>query len=226
MISIQRLSKSYGSKLVLKDINMDFEKGKVYGIVSQNGAGKTTLFRCLAGLENYTGDIHSQGILKHKLGFLSVDTYFMDKMTAEEYVFLLTEARGVKVKDLQQRNIFQLPLKDYISNYSTGMKKKLALMAVLLQNNDVFILDEPFNGIDLESSMRLTSIMERLKSLGKTILISSHIFSTLKESCDTIFVLQYGHIVKKVQQKDFNTLEEELKARVSADFPLEKLLEM
>src|SRR5690606_14316831 len=99
-----------------------------------------------------------------------------------------------------RKEYFQLALESYVESYSTGMKKKLALLAIILQDNDVFILDEPFNGLDLESSILLSEIIHRLKALGKTILISSHIFSTLRDVSDTILVLNNGRFEDKTSK--------------------------
>ena len=215
MIELTNLSKSFGQHQVLREISYTFSGGKVYGIVGENGAGKTTLFRCLAGLETATGTITSAlQPLKNNLGYLTSDPYFMSKLTGEEYIYLLTDARGKKIKNLSERNIFELPLKEYASSYSTGMKKKLALTTTLLQNNNYYILDEPFNGIDLQSSIILTEIILRLKAMGKIILISSHIFSTLKDTCDEILVLEAGRISKSVKSDQFGDFEEEMKEKI------------
>jgi len=215
MIELKNLSKSYGSKKVLKDINVLFASGKVHGIVGQNGAGKTTLFRCIAELEDYDGKIISNNDdLKKHLGLLTSEPYFLPKITGEEHIYILADARRVKVENIIDQNIFKLPLKEYVSDYSTGMKKKLAIMAVLIQKNEYFIFDEPYNGIDLESSIILTAIIEKLKSLGKTILISSHIFSTLKESCDQIFLLEDGVISAPFNKESFDQLEDEMKNKI------------
>lgn len=212
MISIQNLSKSFGSTQVLKNVNLHFEKGKVYGIVGENGAGKTTLFRCIAGLESYEGEIYSElKPLKNYIGFLLTEPYFFKKITGKEYIRLLCIARGIKNVEIEQQNIFELPLNRYASTYSTGMKKKLALTAVLLQRNEIFILDEPFNGVDIQSNIIITSIIHKLKELGKTVIISSHVFSTLSETCDQIHLLRKGAFVKFVEKEAFGKLEEELK---------------
>jgi ABC-2 type transport system ATP-binding protein len=91
------------------------------------------------------------------------------------------------------------------------MKKKLALTAILLQGNEYFILDEPFNGVDIESNILLTEIIHSLKKLGKTIIISSHIFSTLSDTCDEINLLSEGSMIKSVQREDYPALETEMK---------------
>lgn len=223
MIKIKALSKQFGNNEVLKNVNLEFSKGMVYGIVGENGAGKTTLFRCIAGLENYTGEIISDmNPLKNHLGLLLTEPYFFSKITGAEYIRLLCNARNIKADDIKEKNIFDLPLNQYASTYSTGMKKKLALTAILLQENNYFILDEPFNGVDIQSNIILVEIIHKLKELNKTVLISSHIFSTLSETCDVIHLLKKGEQVKSVQKDKFSNLEEEMKA-VTIGNKIEKL---
>ncbi|PWI30354.1 ABC transporter ATP-binding protein [Flavobacteriaceae bacterium LYZ1037] len=213
MINIENLSKYYGKKQVLNSINLEFKKGKTYGIVGENGAGKTTLFRCIAGLEKHQGKVSSLfNELKDHLGFLQTEPFIFSKITGKEYIQLLIKARSQKISNIEERNIFDLPLNQYASTYSTGMKKKLVLTAILLQNNDVFILDEPFNGVDIQSNIVITEIIKKLKKLEKTVIISSHIFSTLADTCDEIYLLQHGEIIRRVKQPDFNNLETEMKA--------------
>ncbi len=213
MIKIKNLSKKYGKKEVLKSIDISFEKGKVYGLVGENGSGKTTLFRCITGLEKYKGEISSDVIkLKDSLGVLFTDPFFFSKITGKEYIQLLSNARGETLQDIEEKNIFDLPLNEFASNYSTGMKKKLALLAILLQENQYYILDEPFNGIDIQSNIIVTEIIHKLRDLGKTIIMSSHIFSTLSDTCDEIYLLDNGSIIKRVFKEDFKELEQEMKS--------------
>jgi len=212
MLIIENLSKSFGSNKVLKSISITFEKGKVYGIVGENGSGKTTLFNCIAELENFEGIIKDDfEKRKNTLGFLQTEPYFFSKITGKEYLQLLCNARNVKIEDFEDKNIFDLPLNQYAATYSTGMKKKLALTAILIQKNNLFILDEPFNGVDIQSNIIITEIINRLKEVNKTVIISSHIFSTLNETCDAIFVLKNGKVSEKVLKEDFKKLELEMK---------------
>ena len=105
-----------------------------------------------------------------------------------------------------------MPLHEYAVKYSTGMRKKLAFTAILLQENKLFILDEPFNGVDIHSNIIITEIIHKLKGMGKSIIISSHIFSTLNDTCDEIFLLKNGKIIKSVLKEEFKHLESEMKA--------------
>ena len=223
MISIKDLSKNFGANQVLKNINLEFDRRKVYGIVGENGAGKTTLFRCIAGMEKYEGEITSGfDKLKNHLGFLQTEPFFFPKITGREYIQLLCNARGVKPGNISEKNIFDLPLNQYASTYSTGMKKKLALAAILMQENSVFILDEPFNGVDIQSNMIITDIIHKLKDLGKTVIISSHIFSTLSDTCDEIHLLKEGEFIKKVYREEFSDLEHSMREITIGD-KIEKL---
>lgn len=212
MIQIKNLSKSFGSKLVLQNLNLSIEEGVCIGIVGENGAGKSTLFHCIAGIESHEGCIESDlKPLKNHLGFLTTDPFFLNKITGREYLQLLCNAREISAPDFDQKNFFELPLDQYASTYSTGMKKKLALQGILFQQNKAFILDEPYNGIDIQSSMLVTEIIHRLKTAKKAVLISSHIFSTLKETCDIIYVLKNGNLNESYFPDQFEQLENEMK---------------
>ena len=211
MITLENLYKSFGSHLILNDISFSLFKGSVTGIVGVNGSGKTTLFRCIAGFEKYSGTITSEkNPLKNHLGFLPTDPFFIQKITGREYLILHGNAREIKMTDIDTKNIFELPLDQYASTYSTGMKKKLAMTAILIQNNDYYIFDEPFNGIDLYGSLMIAEIIRKLKETGKTIFISSHIFSTLVDTCDEIMLLENGRISEKASKPEFHLLEQKM----------------
>lgn len=223
MIRIEGLTKQYGASKVLDGVNLSFESGMVYGIVGANGAGKTTLFKCIAGLEEFEGTIKSEHEkLKNHIGFLPTDPYYLSRMTGREYIQLVCTARKNRVTDIDDRNVFDLPLDQYASTYSTGMKKKLALIAILIQGFDIFILDEPFNGVDLHGNLLMTEIIRKLSTLGKTILISSHILSTLTDTCDEIYIFEQGLVARKVEREQFPDLAQAMK-EVSIENEIERL---
>ena len=214
MIRIQKLSKNYGSKQVLCNIDFTFETGKCYGIVGDNGAGKSTLFNCISCMEAFEGSIQSDyKLLKNEIAYLQAEPFFFSKMTGREYLQLVCNAKKIKNIDLDVKNIFDLPLDEYVEYYSTGMKKKLAINSVIIQGTEVYILDEPFNGLDIQSSMVISEVIHYLKSQGKTILISSHIFSTLTESCDEIILLSNARFDEVYTSVDFHLLETKLRSK-------------
>lgn len=212
MITIKNLSKYYGASKILSNINLSFEDGKVYGIVGENGSGKTTLFKCITGIEKHDGIITANlEPLKDHIGYLQTEPFYFSKITGREYVQLLCNARSKENKNLDDKNIFDLPLNQYAVTYSTGMKKKLAITAILLQENQYYILDEPFNGVDIQSNIIILEVLKELKKLGKTIIISSHIFSTLSDICDEIHLIKNGEFIKRVYKEEFSALEQEMK---------------
>ncbi len=121
-----------------------------------------------------------------------------------EYLSLFQNANF----DVQEWNrIFELPLNDLVEGFSTGMKKKLAIFGILKLNKEILILDEPFNGLDLETARVIKLIVLKLKEQGKTIILTSHILETLTNSCDTISYLKNGQVEFSKTKEDFDTIE-------------------
>lgn len=208
MIEIKNLKASYGKNQVLNGINLQIQPGEITGIVGLNGAGKSTFFNCLANLVNSQGEILSAyKPLRNHLGLLETNPSMLSMITGEEYLILHCNAKKIPIPNFSESNPFLLPLKKYASTYSTGMKKKLAMTALLLMNQPIYILDEPFNGVDLKSNLQLTDMILDLKSKGKIIIISSHIFSTLAEICDQIHFLNQGVIQASSHKKPFSEIE-------------------
>ena len=135
----------------------------------------------------------------------------MTKITGLEYLKFMCQSRSIDSGKLLERNVFNLPLNRYAETYSTGMKKKLALTAILMQENSVFILDEPFNGVDIQSNILISEIILKLKALNKTIILSSHIFSTLSDTCDQIFLLKKGEFSNPILKHEYAELEKSMK---------------
>ncbi len=211
MIKLANIQKQYGNNEVLKGISMTIPAGEITGIVGANGAGKTTLFNCIAGIIPFFGDIdYDDGSLREHLGFLPTNPVYLSKLTGEEYLRLICLGARQPVPDLDLCNVFKLPLHRYAAEYSTGMKKKLAITGILLQKNDVFIFDEPFNGVDIQSNMLIQDLLQKLKYHGKTILISSHVFSTLAQTCDVLHHLKEGRIHRTALPDEFAAVEADM----------------
>lgn len=208
MLKISALSKSYGKKQVLSEVNLELADGEICGIVGKNGAGKTTLFRCIAGLESPDSMKlnASPEPFKNNLGFLPASPPMLKRITGREYLTLMCMARGVPLPNWEACNIFDLPLHHFAYQYSTGMRKKLAFLGLLLQKNYFFILDEPFSGVDIYSNDLIVKILLALKQQGKSILLSSHIYSTLQDTCDFICFLKNGRFEEKIPKDHFKSV--------------------
>ena len=190
---IKNLNKSFGSLLVLEDISISYQEGKIYGLIGENGAGKTTLFNCILGINEFEGKIEKMNEMQ--IGYLPSSLYFYPLITGQEYIEFCIKAKDMEIDSnaIEQWNkVFRLPLDRYATEYSTGMKKKLAFMALLLQKNDIYILDEPFNGVDLTGCILMKKMIRSLKHENKTVIISSHQIVALHEICDSIHYL-YNH---------------------------------
>ena len=213
MMKVDYIEKCYGSKIVLKGVSFELKQGQIYGLVGENGAGKTTLFECLNNLTPYQGLV-TLSDKNLQIGYLPTSLYFYPNMKGVEYLDFCQSARKLKPnKELVDslNNILNLPLNDYAVSYSTGMKKKLALMALLTQRNDVLLLDEPFNGLDLSSCLILKHLLVGLvEKQNKTILLSSHIISSLTDISEQIFHLSDGIIKRTYNKNDFGAIEEEI----------------
>ncbi|MBP6386050.1 MAG: ATP-binding cassette domain-containing protein [Pseudarcicella sp.] len=216
MLKIENLSFSYDrSTPVLKNITIEFTHNAIHGIVGNNGEGKTTFFQCVMGLlKNYEGNVyHTKGEnIREATGYLSTDLYFYPRITGKEYLKFQQFAKNIVLNenDLKQWNdVFELPLNKFAENYSTGMKKKLCLLSMILQNNKIILLDEPFNGVDMISNMVLKEIFLRLKK-NTTIILTSHILESLTNISDDIVYMKSGEIIKKYLPHEYDTIESDI----------------
>ncbi len=212
MLIINNLTVSYADKVILANLNLNIELGKVHGLVGLNGAGKTTLLNTLYGFKRKdSGQILHNDIQLKRIdtAYLETENYYYSSITGKEYLSIFKHATNdYNIDDWNK--LFKLPLDKLIDSYSTGMKKKLALMAILKQDKDILILDEPFNGLDIESSKLLSLIINKLKEKGKTIIITSHILESLTNICDYIHYLE-NKIISFTREKDnFANLEKEI----------------
>ena len=214
MLEITNLRKAYGRHVVLHDVSLALRPGTIHGLVGANGAGKTTLLNCLYGLEAEFGgtvrDTAGRPVREHT-GLLPYEPYFYPRLTGREYLEFCLQARHRPLTDFAAWNrLLELPLDQCADEYSAGMRKKLALLALLVQNFDYLILDEPFNGLDLEANLLLKEILRRLRDRGTGILLTSHILGALTETADEITVLVGGRVQRHYPAAEFSHLEKDL----------------
>lgn len=210
MITIKNLTVSYTkNNPVIRSLEISLELGQIHGIVGLNGSGKTTLLNTIYGLKKpETGDILIDGCksTKRQIAYLETENYFYSNITGEEHLRIF---KNTDFDIVSWNELFKLPLRELIETYSTGMKKKLALLAVLKQDKPVMILDEPFNGLDIETARVLRSILLNLKN-RKTIIITSHIIETLTNLCDDISYLEEGKIKFSRSKSEFDEFKQEI----------------
>jgi ABC-2 type transport system ATP-binding protein len=223
MIQSIELSKKYGEVTVLNIPSLEIPKGQAFGLVGNNGAGKTTYFNLLLDLiKPTTGYVLNNEIQVNKsedwkpftAAFID-ESFLIGYLTPEEYFYFIGELRGMNKADIdtflsQFTEIFNdeiLGGKKYLRDLSKGNQKKAGIVAALIGNPEVIILDEPFANLDPTTQIRLKKLLRDLtKNSNATILISSHDLGHVTEVCERIVVLDKGNIVK-----DIKTSEETLK---------------
>ncbi len=212
MIQIKIPSFKYDDEIILRDIDLNFVPGNTYGIVGLNGAGKTTFFNLLSGYLKAEGcSVLSKDLPlnRKQVAYLDTDLFFYPKLTAREFLSVF-KAGNINYKEEAFAKIFRLPLDGFVEEFSTGMKKKLLLISQLKQDKEIYVLDEPFNGLDLETNKTLEVIIKILNERNKTVFISSHILDPLLNICSEIHFLREQTIHKTYKKDDFNLIEEEL----------------
>lgn len=212
MISIRDLTVAFGKNVVLNNISLDLPLNNIYGIVGLNGSGKTTFFNTLSTLlKPDSGNIffENRNVDLKDINYLETANFFYSRITGNEYLKFFEQTND-KFNILSLQEFMKLPLDDLIETYSTGMKKKLALLSILKKDKSLFLLDEPFNGIDMETNKVLELIILALKEKGKTVFISSHILDPLISVCDKIYFLENGQFTRSYSKTDFHKIENEL----------------
>ncbi|MHC9537343.1 ABC transporter ATP-binding protein [Dellaglioa sp. BT-FLS60] len=202
ILIIKNVSKQYGKKSVLKNINLTINESKIIGLIGPNGAGKSTLMKIILGLTAIKqGDILVNGIsitTRNHEGLTGVGSLIeypeiYPFLTGFEHLRLYSGTNNFEdvVKELKMTGYINKPAKDY----SLGMKQKLGIAMALINNPNFIILDEPMNGLDPIATKDLRNLILGLKSKGKTILISSHILSELEKIADDVILMDQGKVV-------------------------------
>lgn len=205
-IEVRGLTKYYGRNRGVEDVTFDVNEGEIFGFLGPNGAGKTTTIRVMLdfirankgevkifGMDSYTDSV----AIHREIGFISAENFLYPHMKGHELLRWLKSFRGKKNGLSKNRllEIFQLDTKRRIKDYSSGNRKKLALVQALMHNPKLLILDEPTNGLDPIMKENLYAILKSLRENGTTIFISSHDLAEVQKVCDRAAIIKDGKIV-------------------------------
>ena len=208
-IKVEHITKKLDKENVLNDISLNLEKGMIYGLVGRNGSGKSVLLKTICGfIKPDIGKVIVNDVDIYKTNSFPKNTRalierpnYLPELTGYENLKMLASINntiGEKeiLKTLEKVNLLQEKDKKF-KKYSLGMKQKLGIAQVLMENHDIIILDEPFNGLEEESIKKIRKILLEEKKKGKLIIMATHIKEDMDELCDVIYHLEKGEIKEK-----------------------------
>lgn len=216
LIDLQGVSKSFGSFKALKDVNLTLSTGEVLGFIGPNGAGKTTTIRIILGIIKGKGsakifgmDPWKDAVSIHKnLSYVPGDVNLWPNLSGGEVIDLFLRLKKQKNKKYKEDLIekFNLDPRKKCRTYSKGNRQKVALIAALSSDVDLFIFDEPTSGLDPLMEAIFQEEVAKIKSQGKSVLLSSHILSEVEKLCDTISIIREGEIIESGKLQDLRHL--------------------
>lgn len=204
---LKDVNKRFGNMTVLENISVKFESGKIHGIIGRNGSGKTVLFKCICGLiSDYTGRIEINGwerktipLGKLNIGMIIETPGFLAGYSGYENLRFLANIQGKikknKIYEMMRFVGLDPAMRKSVDKYSLGMKQRLGMAQALMEDPELLVLDEPFNGLDNSGVKEMRKVLKELKAQGKTILIASHNMTDIDELCDTRCELDAGKFV-------------------------------
>lgn len=207
MFEIKITSKKYGKKIVLENINLNISNHGIYGLVGKNGEGKTTFFKCIKSLTDFEGSVLMNNIklTQSEIAWSPTEPIIYEELTSKEFSKFYCELLKIPFNDFC---LFDVPQNKLIKEFSTGMKKKANLNAILQKRYEVYVFDEPFNGLDLESNYQLMLYIKEI-SKSSIVFISSHILEILYKECNMIFMIKNKSLIP-FEKSDFGRIEHEL----------------
>lgn len=216
MLEVKNLVKTYRNSRGLKGISFNLNNGEILGLVGNNGAGKSTLMKALMTfLKVDSGEILLDGVnvfenrelLLDKSASVIENMGFYKELTGYEHLKMIKSIRGISDEDFNEILEFVdvgRAFKRRTSTYSLGMKQRLAVAIALLSAKEILVLDEPTNGLDQKSIIRLIKLLRKYRDKGYSILISSHTLADLEELCDRFIFLDNGNIINELDRSEIN----------------------
>ena len=211
MLRIEHLTKTYGEKKAVDDLNLHIAPGEIYGFIGHNGAGKTTTMKSVAGIQQFdAGEIYIDGKsirtepieCKRIFAYLPDNPDLYDYMTGIQYLNFIADIFGVSATDRRMRirkysEVFELTddLAQPIAAYSHGMKQKLAIISAWMHQPKLILMDEPFVGLDPKASHLLKEMMQEVCSEGGAIFFSTHVLEVAEKLCDKVAIIKSGRLI-------------------------------
>ena len=204
-IEVLHVCKKYKDNVVLKDVNAEFEPGKIHGVFGRNGSGKTVFFRCICGFTPLSGGeirINSEPISCYSaknIGVILEEPGFLNAYSAYDNLRFLAGLTGKKTEKQVRSTLISVGLDPYskkrVGQYSLGMRHRLAIAQAVIDSPPVLILDEPMNGLDRDGVRDISTMLRELVELeGTTILLSSHYLEDMKFLCDDLWEMEDGKL--------------------------------
>lgn len=208
MIQIQNLTKRYAKQTVLANISVNWERGKIYGLIGINGSGKTTLMRCICGFTHPTSgrifvngdEIGSDLDFPKRTGIIIETPGFLPHYSGMSNLMLLAGiskgADRIRVEQVMRLVGLDPSNKKCVGQYSLGMKQRLGIAQAIMEDPELLILDEPFNGLDYPGIQEIHELITSLRRSGKTILLASHSREDISRACDEVYEIKEGKLIK------------------------------
>jgi len=210
-VKVEHLTGGYGKKPVIKDLNFELEKGEIVGLIGLNGAGKSTTIKHMLGLINpMEGKLSISNIkinedienYRRKLSYIPESPVIYDELTLEEHIEMTAMAYQLSREEAMRRakpllKVFRLEneLKVFPSHFSKGMKQKVMIICAFIIDPELYIIDEPFLGLDPLGIQSMLDLMVEKRNENRTVLMSTHILATAERYCDRFIILDKGEIV-------------------------------
>lgn len=211
-IELIHVTKKFGQELVLKEVNLTLEQGRVYGIVGNNGSGKTVLMKCICGflipttglIQVFGSSIGRDVDFPESLGVIIETPGFLTNLTGRKNLEILAGMRRkigpAEVLQVLEKVGLDPTLKKPVANYSLGMRQRLGIAQAIMEDPKLLILDEPFNGLDKHGVGEIRKLLLELKEEGKTILLASHNEEDIRILCDEVYEMD-GGVLRKCEDE-------------------------
>jgi ABC-2 type transport system ATP-binding protein len=242
VIKVENLTKAFGAKLAVNDLSFGVERGEVLGFLGPNGAGKSTTIRMLTGhIPPDSGEIEILGYklpdqeleIKKRIGLVPDESLLFDRLTGAEFLEFVGRMYGLPRPTAIERagdllDLFQLANdRKIIAEYSKGMRKRVAMAASLIHHPELFLMDEPFEGVDAVGARLMKDILTDQVRRGATIFLTTHVLEVVERLCDRVAIINEGRIVKEGALADLRSAGESLEDAfvriVGANQQLERL---